>query len=413
MDQDVSLARKWVDEHVARGVNAFGVRLQTEKATAIGGVSWYHFLLSNGSRATSWPGSADKFDYTRFDVATWQYNERILEYARDKGLKIFIWFGVSGKNRQYESYGPIDRGAKQDLFIRYFLARWGADPVWWHWTVDSEWEESGGKGTANEPFQIAYAKALRDNNPWKTLISNHVLGDWSLGSKGDGWGLATLQRRVADSDDKVASDGKGFIEGNDHHGIPVFNIEGIWNLSNVTRTRVSTLSHLFAGGYSHIAHDVTDHNSSSWGVHWDKVTQRHKEDAAMLGTLAKFFNSGAININAATPAHDKVSVSGGKLAFCLAEPGKQYFIWLDQGGTPKIDLTGTSGTFTVTRYKGADLLSGGSDLGTMEGGGVRELPRTPDSGFGKDWLLVIRTTESSGKTVPSAPRGLSATVQTQ
>ena len=65
----------------------------------------------------------------------------------------------------------------------------------------------------------------------------------------------------------------------------------------------------------------------------------------MLGKLAHFFNqTSGIDISGATQHNDLVSHTGGNLDFCLAEPGDSYYIWLDQGGTPTLNLTGVPGS---------------------------------------------------------------------
>jgi hypothetical protein len=221
------------------------------------------------------------------------------------------------------------------------------------------------------------------------LVTTHVLSDWSPGNSPE-FDLATLQRRVADTD-AGATDCLSFITSNDNYGIPVFNSEGVWALSTVTRTRVATWTHVMAGGFSMVAHFAIDgtHRTSSWGVTWDSVNPRHKEDAAEMGKLAKFFNHTlGIDINSGVPHHELVRVSDGRLALCLAQPGESYYIWLDRGGAPSLDLTGISGEFTVTRYRCTDLAHPDT-LAAISGGGIRTLEATPTTGFGNDYLYVV------------------------
>ena len=385
-------AKKWIDEHAAAGVDALGVDFSADPTQLPGEKRDIHFLGNNGKRSTT----PENLDYTRFDVATWHLNEKVIDHAQAKGVRLFIWFGISGINGQYGSYGPMDNsgstlGPKQELFIRYFLSRWGSCTAWWHWTVDSEWEEAG-----KRELQINYAKALRSQNPWKILVSNHSLGDWTLGGTDDGWGLATLQRRIDDSNGSALNQGKGVIEGNDDHGIPVFNEEGVWNLG-VKRTRVSTLCHLFAGGYSHFATWVRPAGgsfpevTSSWQADWGSLTRAHSEAVPVLGRCARFFNREDIDINAGTPAHNLVGISGSGGALCLADKATSYYVWANEGGTPTLDLSGESGTFHVRRYDCSDLPAsgGGTELDNISGGDMRSLGSCPESGFGNDYLFVV------------------------
>lgn len=414
---DFAISREWIDQHTRLGVNAMGVRFHSEAAKS-GDTNIVHFMGIDGERTDS--TDSEDLDYTRFDVATWQHNERVLRYAYGKGLRLFFWFGISGKNRQYGSYGPLDHeikdgevhlGVKQQLFIRYFLARWACYPVFWHWTVDSEWEETGGPGTDNQKFQSAYAVALRELNPWRTLISNHSLRDWRLGGKERGWDIATLQKRIPDSDEQVASASRQFIEDNDHFGIPVFNMEGVWELSTVVRSRIATISHLIAGGFSHIAYFPDDeesgipHRGSSWAADWPTVNPQHREDAEMLGMLARFFNRPDLLFNSFRPEHTLATVDDGNLILCLADPGEAYFLWLNEGGQATLNLSGVPGQFSVIRYRGSDLpASGGGELlGTVDGGGLVKLEKSPTSGFGNDWFYLLKTTAPYPSVLVSSP----------
>jgi len=407
LDREWRVARRWIDEHAARGVDALAVRFHAE-AWVIEGKGRWHFLLKDGRRADVWPESADAFDYSRFDLATWHYNERAIQYARSKGVKLSIWFGISGINRQYWSYGPKDNpdnrhlGPLQKLFIRYFLARWAPYTNWWHWTVDSEYEETG--SGALDRIR-AYAAELRAKNPWRTMITTHVLRDWSPNGAPE-FDLATLQRRVADTDEG-ASECRQFITENDRYHMPVYNAEGVWNLATLTRTRVATWAHLFAGGFSKAAFYLEDREGpqfSSWGVTWDSVAPAHKEAAALLGRLSRFFNkTPGIDISRCVPHNELVAVEGGHLALCLADPGRSYYVWADQGGTLSLDLSGVTGSFTVKRYRCADL-DRWSALPTLPGGRMHRLDPTPSTGSGSDYLFVIQK-GSKGNHAPTKLSG--------
>ncbi|MBS3734469.1 MAG: DUF5060 domain-containing protein [Phycisphaerae bacterium] len=406
--EDPRVSFQWIDKHVALGVNALGVRFSSN-ADAIQERNHYHWLKSDGSRAESWPGH-NGFDYSRFDVASYRHNEIILDHAQQKGIKLFIWFGVTGLNGQYETPGPLDQtadgamGPLQKLHIRYVLARWAPYTCWWHWTVASEWEETRNR-KGGKQIHVSHAKMLRAVNPWKMLVSNHSLGDWRLGGTKDGWGLATLQKRVADSPGDLVSAPRRFVEANDHHRIPVFNCEGIWQLANTTRNRIATVAHLMSGGFSNIAVWKKGHVDGSFGCGWEQVIDKHKTSAAALGMLAQFFNRPDIDINPCRPAHDLVTVAGGATALCLAEKGVQYVVWVDQGGTPTLDLSGQDGTFRVVRYAGANLPAegGGTKLDAVTGGGKRSLGRCPKSGFGHDYLFVVTNAKPRRDTPPDGP----------
>jgi len=76
--------------------------------------------------------------------------------------------------------------------------------------------------------------------------------------------------------------------------------------------------------------------------------------------------------------------------YVLAKPGEVYAVYLPEGGTTTLDLSGASGTFEVKWYdprKGGELQDG--SVGSVEGGGSRPLgtaPAEPSS----DWTVLVR-----------------------
>ncbi len=393
LNRNHAVARQWLDEYSRRGIDAMAVRFHGEPEGD--DPARFHFLLSDGAPGTSWPAAgADGFDYTRFDVSTWRYNEQTLAHAESRGVRLSIWFGMSGMNRQYKSYGPMDNpddatlGPKQKLFIRYFLARWAPYALWWHWSVDSEYEENGDGAL---PRLRTYAIEMQAANPWKTMLTTHVLHNWTPGDALE-LDLATIQRRVADTDDG-ATDCRKFITDNLMYGRPVYNAEGVWRMSDMTRSRVATWAHLMAGGFSCIAHmgPRRGHRlGGSWAVTWEYFNPRGKEDAVEIGWLARFFNhTPGIDISRCVPHNELTRVDGGNLALCLAEPGESYFVWADRGGVTRLDLSNTTGRYTVTRYRCTDL-SHPVSLPDAAGGGQANLGATPTTGFGNDYLFVVR-----------------------
>ena len=380
-------SREYIDEHLKLGIDNLTVRFHSDSRRP-GLRRRYQWLLSDGTSGAKWPGDADAFDYSRFDLSTWHYNEQFIDYALARGMHLSIWFGISGINRQYESYGPLDSrgsdlGPRQVQFIKYLLARWGAYPHWWHWTINSEWEES-----KQRELNIAYALKIRELMPWPLLITNHSLRDWTLGGAEEGWDLAQLQRRVIDTDEG-ATDCRKFVTVNDRFGLPVFNIEGVWGLRSATRSRIATLAHLMEGGTSHVAFEGKG-TSSSWACCWPDLKQGHKEAAESIGAIARWLQGAEWNrrFNSALPAHDLVSLEDGHLAMCNARPGDAYFVWCDEGGTPTLDLTAETGSFTVLQY---DLNRPAQPpaRSAVSGGGRAVLPAGKTTGFGNDWFYAV------------------------
>ncbi|MDA0920824.1 MAG: hypothetical protein O2945_17270, partial [Planctomycetota bacterium] len=78
--------------------------------------------------------------------------------------------------------------------------------------------------------------------------------------------------------------------------------------------------------------------------------------------------------------------------YCLAKPGEIYLVYLPQGGTNSLDLTGSKGKFSVQWFNprsGGALTTGSVQTVT---GGTSVTLGEPSSDAGKDWLAIIRKT---------------------
>ncbi len=76
--------------------------------------------------------------------------------------------------------------------------------------------------------------------------------------------------------------------------------------------------------------------------------------------------------------------------YCFAKPGEVYLVYLPEGGTARLDLSGTSGTYSVRWYdprNGGELQTGSIETATA--GGVIELGAPPAYAH-EDWLVVVR-----------------------
>lgn len=387
LDNDPAWVFPYIDEHLKRGIDNLTVRFHADGKNP-NLPPRYQWLLRDGSSGKSWPSSADAFDYSRFDLATWHCNEQFIQYALDKGMHLSIWFGISGINRQYQSYGSLDNnggelGPQQIQFIKYILARWGAYPNWWHWTINSEWEES-----KKRELNVAYAKKIKELMPWPLLITNHSLRDWTLGGAEEGWDLVQLQRRVINTD-AGATGCRNFITANDRFGLPVFNIEGVWNLQSGTHSRIATIAQFMEGGTSLVAFDGKG-TSSSWACNWPDLQQGQIDAAAAIGSFAQLLYSSSWKnrLNSALPAHDLVTLAGGHIAMCNARPGDAYFVWCDEGGTPTLDLTAETGAFSILRYDLNQPDKPPTESKTI-GGKKVALPAGDTTRFGNDWFYAV------------------------
>ena len=79
--------------------------------------------------------------------------------------------------------------------------------------------------------------------------------------------------------------------------------------------------------------------------------------------------------------------------YCLARAGESYLVYLPNGGSAELDLTGVNGRFTVSWF---DPRNGGAlqrtSVNMLQGGGMASLGAPPSAPV-EDWLVVVRRSE--------------------
>jgi collagenase-like protein with putative collagen-binding domain len=84
------------------------------------------------------------------------------------------------------------------------------------------------------------------------------------------------------------------------------------------------------------------------------------------------------------------NISGNNSRWCFAKAGELYLVYLPAGGTTDLDLSQTSGTFTVSWFdprNGGPLESG--SVTSVQAGSSVALGQPPDS-VADDWLVVVK-----------------------
>jgi len=128
-------------------------------------------------------------------------------------------------------------------------------------------------------------------------------------------------------------------------------------------------------GYAHAHSDLTCQDYRSRDLFWDQ------------GKLClDFFNENKIELNKMQSADELLSSEGD---YCLAQPGKQYVVYLKNGGDAMLNLRGNEGEYQVWWYnprKGGKLQKGSQKK--IKGGGEQSIglpPTEPD----QDWAVLI------------------------
>jgi hypothetical protein len=128
-------------------------------------------------------------------------------------------------------------------------------------------------------------------------------------------------------------------------------------------------------GYSYAHSDLTCQNFRSRDDWWDQCR-----------FALEFFKNNAVPFWDMTCDNSKSSSSSD---YCLYKPSEVYVVYLKNGGTTNLDLTGASGTFDVKWFnpRSGGALQTGS-VTSVSGGGSRSLGTAPGS-TSKDWAILV------------------------
>lgn len=389
------------------------------------GVNAFSFLTYNagGDGDNVWPFTSrnDKLHWDCSKLAQWAI---VFDHATAKGLYLHFKLqenendddrrgggGVGGKAVAGRPV-PVSLdggklGPQRKLYCRELVARFGHNLAL-NWNIGEE----NTQNTAEVHDMIDYLKAT-DPYPRNIVIHTFIpkqdeIYTPLLGTK-SGLTGASLQNEWKAAHQRTlkwvtesAAAGKPWVVANDEQGgadtgvPPDLGYQGYKGrkkggkpVQTVADIRKATLwGNLMAGGagveyYFGYQLPQGDLNAEDW---------RSRDESWNYARIAlDFFSANGIpfwemkNADAliGNPANDNSK-------YCLAKSGEVYLVFLPEGGTADLDLSGAVGDFAVKWFNprtGGELLDG--TVKTLNGGrkgSVGQAPRDP----GEDWLIVIR-----------------------
>ena len=379
------------------------------------GVNAVSFLTYNaaGDGDNVWPFVArdEKFHYDCSRLDQWGI---VFEHAQARG--VFLHFklqenesddnrlGAQRKpGRVRESLDGGECGPERRLYLRELIARFG-HLLALNWNLGEE-------NTQSPEEQRAMAQFIHDTDPYRHLIVIHsfpnqqdevyqaLLGQQSVltgASTQNSWKAAhqwTLKWVRAS-----AAAGRPWVVCNDeqnpaNQGVPPDpGYQGFAGLNTIGKPvgydlhdiRKNTLWGTFmAGGagveyyfgYQLPENDLLLEDFRSREKSWDycRVALEFFRDHRI--PLDKMTNADELVGN---PAHDNS-------AYCLAQPGALYLVYLPNGGARELDLSGFAGAFSVSWFNPRD--GGALRAGSRANGGAKLTLAAPGS---DDWLAVVR-----------------------
>lgn len=327
-------------------------------------------------------------------LAQW---EVVFEHADSKGM--FLHF----KTQETENECLLDNGdtgPMRRLYYRELVARFGHHLAL-NWNLGEENGKWDWPGHVKEHFQSteqrqAMAQWFYDNDPYKHHLvihngqsPNDLLGD---ASKLTGFSLQTNLEDFANVPGTVASwirksaeAGKPWAvacdePGDASHAIRPDDNAGSSHENGRRNALWGCLMNQGYGseyyfGYKNAHSDLTCNDYRSRDKWWDYCRY-----------ALEFFHNHKVAIWELAPAH---KLSSNSESWCLAKTGETYLIYIKDGATTNLDLSGDSGKFQVQWYdtrKGGSLLAGSEKkIKAGEAVSIGKPPYDPD----RDWLVLV------------------------
>jgi hypothetical protein len=354
--------------------------------------------LSPTETLLPWVKNGSTIDFSRFDLVQWQRFDKVLAEMASRGM-VLIPFNIMGGTNNVPM---IDTSANRDLFLRYWVARWGG---YWNATFQpiAEWEEGYSEA---EVLQIL--NRIRELDGGRHLVSIHA---WRAGSSAVQQAAAYTYHTVQDKLDAWNPTKFTWLAGL-YAGAskPILAHECLWegnlyqteaglDMANMRRGAwVIALS----GGQINYADEVLPprlyQTAQVYSPQFSEMGMAMAPQGwfyPYLGILGSFIRS--LPFSQMT-VHPELAGNG----ICLAEVPSRYVCYAPSGGTITLNLGASSGTLHA---RWLNPRAGGFTAPvSVQGGGGRTFT-APDAA---DWVLYVEDPTVADTTPPGPVTGLVA-----
>jgi hypothetical protein len=317
------------------------------------------------------------FDYTRFNVAHWQKFERMLRYARDRDMIISVILDWNDSPVHPQAESEDER-----RFFRYAATRLGAfSNITWDLGDDI----SGFRSLA---WSHTMGALLVAADPSHHLASDHPIDNKHQDRTAEWFGFTSFQdwsrpqhnwmlrqREAQKKTGRIIPQVNEEYGYEDHYPKWAQNYPGGASADGMRRTAWE----IYMAGCYQTNGETARRGTGYWpdtGGGW--INGRGDASMVMLqgyAHIVTFFTSLAWW---KTEPHDELVDHG---AYCLAEPGKTYAVYLPRGGSVIVQLA--AGRYKARWFNPRDGKS--TSLSQVDGPRWTS-PMTPDGG---DWALMI------------------------
>jgi hypothetical protein len=348
-------------------------------------------------------------DFTHMDVSKLDQWELVFQHAQTQGL--FLHF----KTQEAENQGLLDRGEtgpERGLYYRELIARFGHHLAL-NWNMGEEigpWQAQPMTAAQLTPQRLAMAEYFYETDPYHhhVVIHNGMSFDDILGPMSKYTGVSVqcswsaAHQQTLEWLKKSDAAGKLWVVTNDEQnpadmGVPPdpgykgHSGEGIQSGKPYTMHDVrkgALWGTLLAGGcgveyyfgYQLPQNDLNCQDFRSRDKSWDYCR-----------IALEFFPANNIRFWEMKNANALVgNTKNDNSKYCFAKAGELYLVYLRDGGTTDLDLTGVTGEFKVKWFnpRTGGSLRHGSVISVK--GGSRAAIGQPPADADEDWLAVVR-----------------------
>ena len=313
------------------------------------------------------------FDYTRFNLAYWARFEKMLRYAREKDMVISVIMDWADS-----SVHPAAGSEAEHRYYRYAAARLGAYAnITWDLGDDLD-------SFRDEKWARETGTLLMQWDPYHHLATSHPTHNDHQDRASDWFGMTSFQEWHRPLHDWMleqrqiqAKTGRIIPQVDEEYGYEDHYPE--WNPNpapacTADGNRRTAWEMAMAGTYQTTGETAKRVNAGGY------ISGR--ADATMIllemqSHMVDFFTS--FDWWKADP-HDELVDNG---AFCLAQPGKIYAVYLSHGGRVNVKLEPGAYTATWFHCRSGETIPIGSAAGP-----TWKSPQAPDL---DDWAILIRS----------------------
>jgi Bacterial Ig domain/Domain of unknown function (DUF5060)/Bacterial Ig-like domain/Putative collagen-binding domain of a collagenase len=369
------------------------------------GINEHYFLTMNtrgdGKQTFPWTSSEAKWNYDVSKLAQWGV---VFDHMMKKGLLAQFVLDECENQMLFEWLDGTPSGGMADsrkLYYREMAARFGyLNALIWNIGEENGWGKSTPEGattnTAQRKSRAAWLRGLLTpqahivvhNGPaGNDNIFTGILGDTNysgisfqgnLSDTGHGNGSMTDWRTQSQNASRpwVIAYDEPFIGG--IPAVATFRKNALWASLTGGATGV--------GLYSSQDGSLQDYRTNSFPSIYADMKRAHD---------FLFANS--------VPFWDMAANNGlvGSGIWCLAKAGNTYVVYLPNGGTTNLNLSGQTGNYDVRWYdpRNGGALQNGS-VTSVTGGGSRALGNAPSSTT-SDWVILVKLSGGPANVAPT------------